>query len=173
MGRIRGARASRADDRFGHGPAPPLPPEERKTIREYIPWTRLVTQTKTTYRDQNIDLPDFILKNRENLVLKPNDDSVEQHSFRGWENTDTVWEKALRTAMRSPYVVQEKVEPIQATFPLLQYGELQMKEMRVDVHPHAFLGKVQSASTWLSSAAAGGFSTLAGLTPTFIIENAK
>ena len=41
--------------------------------------------------------------------------------------------------------------------------------MKVDVHPHAYLGKVQGSSSWLT-AGNGGFSTVAGLTPTFILE---
>jgi len=42
--------------------------------------------------------------------------------------------------------------------------------MRVDVHPHSFLGKVQGCSSWLTESK-GGFSTLAGLAPTYIIES--
>jgi hypothetical protein len=150
-----------------------FPAEERRVIREYIPWTRVVAAGKTTYHDQTIDLPEFIVKNRERLVLKPNDESVEQHSFRGWENTDAAWGKAVNAAMRSPYVVQEKVEPAQSIFPILTYGQLEMREMRVEVHPHAFLGKVQACSSWLSSVSGGGFSTIGGIAPTFIIENTK
>lgn len=148
-----------------------FPSEERRIIHDYIPWTRVVAATKTTYHDQTVDLLEFILKNRERLVLKPNDESVEQHCFRGWENTEPVWEKALKTAMRTPYVVQEKVESSHAIFPVLASGQMEMRDMHVDLHPHAFLGKVQACSSWLSPG--GNFSTVAGLAPTFIIENSK
>jgi len=146
-----------------------FPATERKAIRQYIPWTRVVRAAKTVYKDQTVDLLEFILKNRERLVLKPNDDSGEHHSVRGWEADDTVWDRALRRALRTPYVVQEKVEATHATFPLYRYGELEVREMQVDLHPHAYLGKVQGCSSWLSSGN-GGFSTLSGLAPTFIIE---
>ena len=150
-----------------------FPPNERKAIREYVPWTRVVASTKTTYRDQSVDLPEFILKNRETLVLKPNDDSSDQHSFRGWEIDDSGWERALKTAMRSPYVVQERIKPISEPFPIYRYGSLEVREMNIDVHPHAFLGKVHGASTWLSPAGTVGFSTLSGLAPTFVLESGK
>jgi hypothetical protein len=39
----------------------------------------------------------------------------------------------------------------------------------VDVHPHAYIGKVLGCSTWLS-AGVSGFSSLSGLAPTFLIE---
>jgi len=41
--------------------------------------------------------------------------------------------------------------------------------MKVDLHPHAYLGKVQGCSSWLT-AGNGGFSTISGLAPTFILE---
>jgi hypothetical protein len=72
--------------------------------------------------------------------------------------------------MRSPYVVQEKVAPIATTFPVYRYGQLEMRDMHVDLHPHAYLGKVQSCSSWLTLAGNGTFSTLSGVAPTFILE---
>ncbi len=147
-----------------------FPASERRTIREFVPWTRVVHETKTKYRNKNIDLPDFILHNRQKLVLRPNDDGTDQHSFRGSEIDDAGWEKALRTALRNPYVVQEVVEPVVDVFPLLQYGHLEMQKMRVDVHPHSYLGKVQGCSSWLTAVGPSGFSTVSGVAPTFIIE---
>jgi len=44
-----------------------------------------------------------------------------------------------------------------------------MKDMVVHTHPHAFLGKVHGASSWLSVAGSTGFSTLTGLAPTFVL----
>ena len=49
----------------------------------------------------------------------------------------------MKTALRTPYVVQEAVEPVFEMFPLLQYGHLEMRKMRIDLHPHTYLGKVQ------------------------------
>ncbi|MDX2152172.1 MAG: circularly permuted type 2 ATP-grasp protein [Bryobacteraceae bacterium] len=150
-----------------------FPLAEKKAIREYLPWTRVVAAAKSTYHDKQVDLPDFILKNRENLVLKPNDESSGLQTFRGWDSDDAAWERAVRTAMRSSYVVQERVKDAASTFPVYRYGEVEMKEMRVDVHPHAYLGRVHGASTWLSPLGVSGFSTLSGLAPTFILETAK
>ena len=72
--------------------------------------------------------------------------------------------------MRTPYVVQEKVEATHASFPLLRYGELEIRDMQVDLHPHAYLGKVQGCSSWLSAGDGSAFSTVTGLAPTFILE---
>lgn len=147
-----------------------FPLAERKAIQEFIPWTRVVSATRTTYRETTIDLPEFILQRRAGLVMMPNDDTGDVPTYRGPEMDGAAWEKAVRLAMRSPYVVQEVSEETRSVFPLYRYGGLEMREMRVDVHPHSFLGKVHGCSTWLSAIGGSGFSTLAGLAPTFILE---
>ena len=147
-----------------------FPVAERKAIHDHVPWTRLVVAGKTTYHEDTIDLIEFITKNRERFVLKPNDDYSDLHSFFGWEMDETAWDRALKQATRAPYVVQEKVDPVRAIFPMVTYGQLEFKEMQVDVHPHAYLGKVLSCSSWLSTGNSG-FSSVGGLVPTFILDN--
>ncbi len=146
-----------------------FPAAERKAIREHVPWTRLVTAAKTTYDDQTVDLLEFVARNRERLALKPNDDYSDQHSYYGWEMDSNGWDRALKQAIRSPYVVQERVDPVRSLFPLMTFGHLEFREMQVDVHPHAYLGKVHGCSSWLSASSAG-FSSAAGIVPTFIVD---
>jgi uncharacterized circularly permuted ATP-grasp superfamily protein len=146
-----------------------FPLAERKAIHDHVPWTRLVAAGKTTYNGETIDLLEFITQNRDKLVLKPNDDYSDQHSFFGWEMDENAWDRAIKQAMRSPYVVQEKVDPVRSVFPMVTYGQLEFKDMQVDVHPHAYLGKVLSCSSWLSTGHAG-FSSVGGLVPTFILD---
>jgi len=147
-----------------------FPAAERKAIRDHVPWTRLVSSGKTKYHGRTIDLMEFILQRREKLVLKANDDYSDQHTFVGSELEAAAWERAVRQAQRSPYVVQERVEPVKSVFPMLTYGQLEYREMQVDVHPQAFLGKVAGCSSWLSGASGGGYSSYGGLAPTFILD---
>jgi hypothetical protein len=146
-----------------------FPAAERKAIKDHVPWTRLVAAGKTTKDGKTIDLIEFIQQNRDKLVLKPNDDYSDQHSFFGWEMDDAAWERALKQATRRPYVVQEKVDPVRAVFPVYNYGSLEFREMQVDVHPHAYLGKVLGCSSWISTGGSS-FSSMAGLVPTFIVD---
>jgi hypothetical protein len=146
-----------------------FPASERKAIRDHVPWTRLVSATKTTYGEQSIDLPEFLVQNRERFALKPNDDYGDQHSYFGWEMDAAAWERAVKQAMRTPYVAQERVDPSRSVFPLMTFGHLEFREMQVDVHPHAYLGKVQGCSSWLSGGSSG-FSSAAGIVPTFLID---
>src|SRR5262249_19590530 len=150
-----------------------FPAAERNAIREHVPWTRVVAAGKTTLRGRKIDLQEYILKHREKLVLKPNDDYTGQGSFFGWEMNDESWERALRQAQRQPYVVQEKVDPARSVFPVRSDGASELREMRVDVYPQAYLGKILSCSSWLSWGSTTGLSASAGLAPTFILDGSK
>src|SRR4051794_35002014 len=62
-----------------------FPIVERKAIRDFIPWTRVVAAGNTSYHDESVDLPAFIQSNRDRLVLKPNDDDGERRTFVGAE----------------------------------------------------------------------------------------
>ncbi len=150
-----------------------FPASERKAIRDFVPWTRVVAATKTTYKDEVVDLHDFILKNRERLMLKPNDGSGENQSYVGSQLDAGAWERALKASGRgNSYVVQEVTAPATFEFPVHRGGALEMVEMRADVQPHISLGRVTGCSTWLAPANSnGGFSTLAGLAPTFILDS--
>jgi len=146
-----------------------FPSAERKAIADSIPWTRMVVASKTKYKNRTVDLIEFIQKHRDTLVLKPNDDSSEQPSFDGRQTDDAAWERAMKTALRAPYVVQERVEPMPVPFPVETYGEIVMRDLVVDVQPQTFLGKVQGCSSRIAPAS-GGFSSLTGVAPTFILE---
>jgi hypothetical protein len=121
-----------------------FPNDERKAIHDRVPWTRLVAATKTTCHEETVDLPESIARNRDKLLLKPNDDYSDQRSFFGWEMDEAAWDRALKQAMRSPHVVQERVSPVRSMSPLVTYGNLEFKEMQGDVHPLAYLDKVLS-----------------------------
>ena len=76
----------------------------------------------------------------------------------------------MRTVLEPQLFIQERVTPLAVQFPIYQFGTLEMRKMNVDVQPHVYLGKVHGCSSWLSDASGGSFSTLAGLSPTFILE---
>ncbi|HEY3826153.1 MAG TPA: hypothetical protein VGL82_16420 [Bryobacteraceae bacterium] len=148
-----------------------FPMNERKAIREHVPWTRFVKSGKTQYHEETIDdLIEYIKQNREKLVLRPNDEYSDMHSFIGYEHDEGSWARAIREALRAPYVVQERVKPARTVFPLMNYGHLEFKEMQVDVQPQAFLGKVAGCSSYVSSSGPGSYSPASGFAPTFIID---
>ena len=147
-----------------------FPAAERKAVKEFVPWTRVVQAGKTMHGGRSVDLIEYAMKHRAKLALRPNDHGSDQNPFRGADLDDAGWERALRLAMRTPYVVQETSDAARAVFPLMKDGSLVMKEMHVGIHPHAFHAKVHGASSWLNVAGSNSFSTLSGLAPAFLLE---
>jgi hypothetical protein len=147
-----------------------FPAEERKAIAESIPWTRLVARTHTTRQGETIQLPEYILKHRHDLVLRPNEATRELPSYEGAAMDQHSWERALNLALRNSYVVQQRVETHPIRFPVDVYGRLEYRDLIVEVSPCAFLGKVQGALAKVE-AAQGSYSTVSGFAPTFIVES--
>ncbi len=141
----------------------------RKLARSLVPWTRVVSPRKTTYKGEIVDLPQFILANREKLVLRPNEDLPGQPVFLGAAMDHASWERALRLAFQSPYVVQEACSRICEPFPIFHYGELQMREVEVSLHTNLFHSQLQGASATLQVSSAKG-PHLVGIAPVLLLE---
>jgi hypothetical protein len=146
-----------------------FPAEEKRAIRENVPWTRVVAAGRTSWRDQTVDLPEFILRNREKLALRPNDDAQELPEVDGGRSDGAAWDRAVRMALRNSYVVQERIEPCVVPFPVDVYGETAIRDMLVDVRPHSFLGRVHGCGSRVAPAQ-GASGALTGLAPALIVE---
>lgn len=146
-----------------------FPAVERKAIASFIPWTRVVSQSKTERHGETIDLPQFISNHKDELVLVPNDSTGALPVFDGLTTEKAAWDRAIKQALRERYVVQDRPEPVTSKFPVLFYGAMEMRDMQVDVHPHMFLGEVKSCTAHLT-AGTGGFSTMEGVAATFLID---
>jgi hypothetical protein len=147
-----------------------FPAAERKALSAIVPWTRVVGQRQTRRADRVVDLPEFIRANREGLVLRPNGEVDDQQpEYVGSEMDEKGWDRAIQTALRSSYVVQEAVDTVPQEFPLLRYGMLEVRKMRVDVRPQAFLGQVHGCGSWVSTVGSG-FSSASGLAPVFLVS---
>ena len=149
---------------LAHFPAP-----ERKLLAAHVPWTRMVAPGKTTAGKGTVDLLEYVLQNREKLMLRPNDVLSDAQTYRGWETEPLTWERALRLALRTPYVVQERVAEVSVSFPVMQLGRVEARQMRVETHCHLFSGKAEGTSATVSDATSA-FSMLNGLAPVFVLE---
>ena len=149
-----------------------FPAAERKVLAAHVPWTRMVAPGKVTAGKATVDLLEYVLQNREKLVLRPNDSSTDAQTYRGWETESVTWERALRLALRTPYVVQERPAESRAPFPVMQMGKLEMREMRVDTHWHIANGKVDGVASATVTDATSAFSMLNGLAPVFVLDGA-
>ncbi|MGH9900847.1 MAG: hypothetical protein ACRD68_03305, partial [Pyrinomonadaceae bacterium] len=145
---------------------------ERAAVAAHVPWTRRVRAGTTDYGGGRVDLLEFITRNRQRLVLKPNDDYGGHGIYIGWNDDEITWEEALRSALANgDYLVQERVRTARETFPALQPdGSVKFAEQLVDLDPLLFNGKVGSAFTRLSFTELANVSSGGGMVPTFIIS---
>jgi hypothetical protein len=147
-----------------------LTPEERAAIKTHVPWTRRVREVKTTREGKTVDLPALIRRERERLVMKPNDEYGGKGVFIGWEMSDTEWEAALATALDASYVVQEKVELRRRSFPELGPSGLAFRDLVVDLDPYLFNGEVEGFLTRLSGTSLANVTSGGGQVPSFLVE---
>lgn len=146
-------------------------PEVAARMARHLPWTRRVLATRTDYAGNEVDLIPFIIENRDRFLLKPNDDYGGAGITIGWETGAEDWERAVREAEQSPFVVQERVVIAYEDYPAYVDGELTISQRLVDTDPFLFGTEVQGCLTRLSTVTllnvtAGGGST----TPTFVCE---
>lgn len=145
---------------------------ELASIEAHIPWTRKVSERRTNYHGQSIDLVPFIMENRDKLVLKPNDEYGGKGVVIGWETSAEHWGEVLQHALSEPYVVQEGVSLPTEEFPSIIDGQLDISKRLVDADPFIFQGRTVngcltrlSTVTLLNVTAGGG-----SVVPTFIVD---
>ncbi len=128
--------------------------EEIAALRRHIPWTRKLAEGFTTYRGRKVDLLEFAVTHRDQLVLKPNSDYGGRGVTLGWECDEEKWRQAIDDALGASFVIQERVEVQQETFPTIASGEVTYEQRYVDFDPYTWNGEdVEGAGVRLSSSA--------------------
>jgi len=146
--------------------------DEQAAIDAHIPWTRTVTERKTRFRGREVDLVPFMIDERDQLVLKPNDDYGGAGITLGWTVDDATWREAVARALAAPHIVQERVRIPYEPYPSLVDGTMHIVDRMLDTAPFVSYGEyMEGYLTRLSTAAllnvtAGGGSTV----PTFLVE---
>jgi uncharacterized circularly permuted ATP-grasp superfamily protein len=146
--------------------------EEDMVVRECIPWTRRVEETRTIGPDgTEIDLVEYMSAEREHLVIKPNDEHAGRGVVVGWNVERAVWEGAIAIALSDPSVVQERVRVPSRPFALLEGGQFRIEERFIDLDPYLFHGTVGGVLARLSASTLCNITSGAGSVPTFILEH--
>lgn len=143
--------------------------KEREAIEAHIPWTRRVEERYSTYRGETVDLIPFLHENREQLVLKPNDEYGGAGIVLGWEASDEQWQEAVQTALEEPHIVQDRILLPVEPYPSVVDGKLSIADRIVDTAPFVFYGSFMDgcltrlSTESLVNVTAGGGSSLATL----------
>jgi uncharacterized circularly permuted ATP-grasp superfamily protein len=158
-----------------NGPAAGLlDAEEREAVRAHVPWTRQVRGGATHYQGQQVPLLTFAQRNRERLVLKPNDDYGGQGVLLGWETDQVSWDRALAAAQAAPFVIQERVPVPSETYPTWTPDEgLRFTPRYVDSDPCVYGDRAAGCLTRIAATALLNVSAGGGAAPpTFVVAPA-
>lgn len=145
---------------------------ERRAVAMHVPWTRVVTERSTEFEGKKIDLLPWMEDNREQLVLKPNDDYGGRGIVLGWTVSAEKWSDAIRGALDEPFIVQRRVAIPEEPFPAWVDGRVDIHDRSLDTAPYVSQGRfVEGCLTRISTdellnVTAGGGSNV----PTLLLE---
>jgi hypothetical protein len=98
-------------------------PEERKIIKNHIPWTRRIVPGKVTFAGKTFDWEDFLRSHRTTLVIKPGLEyggkGVAIGKYTPADQWETMVQQALRDETRN-WIAQEFMETLPHVY---QHGE--------------------------------------------------
>jgi uncharacterized circularly permuted ATP-grasp superfamily protein len=146
---------------------------DQAIVRAHVPWTRLVADVQTERGGRREGLLALARRDREQLVLKPNDEYGGTGVLLGWEASGSAWEAALERALSDPagtWVLQERIPVRREVFPHFDsIGRVVMRDMLVDLAPYLFRGKLGGYLTRLSTSGLANVTSGGGQVPAFVV----
>jgi uncharacterized circularly permuted ATP-grasp superfamily protein len=147
---------------------------ELDAIRAYIPWTRLLADVRTERDGRTLGLLEVVRNERQQLVLKPNDEYGGAGVILGWEASPSAWDAAVEAALRDAegaWVVQERIPVRREVLPQFDAeGHVSMRDMLVDLAPYLFRGQVGGFLTRLSATGLANVTSGGGQVPAFVVD---
>ena len=147
---------------------------ERAVVAAHVPWTRVLSDRRTDKGGREDGLLDLVRRDRERIVLKPNDEYGGKGVRLGWEEASGAWDRALNEALADPHgswVVQERIPVRREVFPQFdEKGTVTMPEVLVDFAPYLFRGRMAGFLTRLSATGLANVTSGGGQVPSFVID---
>ncbi len=149
-------------------------PLEHAVIAAHVPWTRLLADVITEKDGVEAPLLDVSRRERDTLVLKPNDEYGGKGVILGWEADPLAWDTALDDALRDgpgTWIVQERIPVRREEFPQFDDdGMISYRTMLVDLAPYLFRGRMSGFLTRLSATGLANVTSGGGQVPSFIVD---
>ncbi|HMJ16453.1 MAG TPA: hypothetical protein VK524_33795 [Polyangiaceae bacterium] len=143
--------------------------EQREVLAKHVPWTRRVEAGRTRWQGRDVDMLDLLARERQNLVLKPNDEYGGKGVLLGWQTPEQVWNDAAAKAVDRSFIVQERKPVKTLAMPTYRDG-IVSEGVYFDVCPFLFAGRMEGAMVRLSSAALSNVSAGGGVSGLLLID---
>ncbi|MEI4799905.1 glutathionylspermidine synthase family protein [Bacillus sp. NPDC077411] len=104
--------------------------EELDLVKRCIPWTRFLKDMVTSEDNLEVEGMEYILKNKDKLVIKATIGYGGNEVFLGWKYNENDWEKAVLNLLNSDivYIVQERVYPLEEEIPFVIEETIDLKK---------------------------------------------
>ena len=160
-------------------------PGERAMIQRHVPWTALVEERRATVDGRRVDLVPHLRAQREQFVIKPNDEYGGTGVTLGWETSEAGWDAAIARAIAERdrgWVAQQRIAVRRELFPVCESGSatasgsakalaerVTSRDMLVDFAPYIFRGKLAGYLTRLSATGLANVTSGGGQVPAFVV----
>lgn len=147
--------------------------DERAVIAATIPWTRVLADVETTVDGRRVGLLEHLRREREQFVIKPNDEFGGAGVTLGWEAGASEWDAAIQAALASDvsWVAQRRIPVRREVFPIVDTPfRVTMREMLVDFAPYLFRGRTSGFLTRLSATGLANVTSGGGQVPSFVVS---
>jgi glutathionylspermidine synthase len=147
--------------------------EENRIKREYLPWTRRMTDADRFYGGKKIYLVDFLKDEKETLVLKPSLGYGGKGVWIGRDTKDEEWNTAIDRAVKGEkgeYVVQEYVNIPIISVPVVVNGKLDFVYKKINLNCFVVGAKLAGNFSRLSDESVINVARQGGLIPTLAGE---
>lgn len=117
--------------------------KEREAITKHVPWTRKLDETITLSPEgTDISLHEFLLKNKETMVIKPTGGAGGQDVFVGANTDDAKWHAVVENCMGCSWWIAQEAFPVpEYDFLCLKDGKVVKEKRNLNLNPYIFNGK--------------------------------
>jgi hypothetical protein len=149
-------------------------PLEHAVIAAHVPWTRVMADLASQKNGVEAALPELVRRERESLVIKPNDEYGGKGVILGWETEPLAWDRAIDAALadqKGMWIVQERIPVRRELFPQFdEHGKVTSGTMLVDLAPYLFRGRMSGFLTRLSATGLANVTSGGGQVPAFVVD---
>lgn len=145
---------------------------ENTVKKEYIPWTRRMSDARDFYGHKTNYLIDFLKDEKDSLVLKPQAGHGGKDVYIGSETRDEDWNAAMDRALKEDWTAQESVHIPITTVPVVINNKLDFAYKKYNFNMLVFGGKYSGAFSRLSDESVINVARKGGLIPSLVPEQA-
>ena len=139
---------------------------ERQLIRQTVPWTQVLADSRVKYGRKWVNLKSFIPDQKDRMVMKPGNKYGGKDVYIGRETSQNVWEEVMNKHLNDDtWVVQEYVDIPTDDYPEIS-GEVSFKCKYVNINPYALNNRYSGTITRISESPVINVSAGGGLVPT-------